>query len=63
MSSTDLEGLRLLRDHEWFHDHMRLEQLLFEGVLEPENGSLRPDRSRPGNGLELKHADAARYAA
>jgi hypothetical protein len=27
------------------------------------NGALRPDRSRPGNGLELKRADAARYAA
>jgi len=51
------------RHLEWFHDHVRLEPLLFDGVLEPENGSLRPDRSRPGNGLELKRADAARYAA
>jgi L-alanine-DL-glutamate epimerase-like enolase superfamily enzyme len=51
------------RHLEWFHDHVRLEPLLFEGVLEPEDGSLRPDRSRPGNGLELKRADAARYAA
>jgi L-alanine-DL-glutamate epimerase-like enolase superfamily enzyme len=51
------------RHLEWFHDHVRLEPLLFDGVLEPENGALRPDRSRPGNGLELKRADAARYAA
>jgi L-alanine-DL-glutamate epimerase-like enolase superfamily enzyme len=51
------------RQLEWFHDHVRLEPLLFDGVLEPENGLLRPDRSRPGNGLELKRADAARYAA
>ena len=51
------------RHLEWFHDHVRLEPLLFDGVLETENGALRPDRSRPGNGLELKRADAARYAA
>jgi hypothetical protein len=37
--------------------------MLFDGVLEPENGELRPDRSRPGHGLELKRADAERYAA
>jgi hypothetical protein len=37
--------------------------MLFDGFLEPENGSLRPDRARPGLGVELKHADAERYAA
>jgi L-alanine-DL-glutamate epimerase-like enolase superfamily enzyme len=51
------------RHLEYFHDHVRLEPMLFDGVLEPENGSLRPDRSRPGNGLELKRADAERFAA
>jgi L-alanine-DL-glutamate epimerase-like enolase superfamily enzyme len=51
------------RHLEWFHDHVRLEPLLFDGVLEPVDGALRPDRSRPGNGLELKRSDAARYAA
>jgi L-alanine-DL-glutamate epimerase-like enolase superfamily enzyme len=51
------------RHLEWFHDHVRLEPLLFDGVLEPVDGALRPDRSRPGNGLELKRADAQRYAA
>ena len=51
------------RHLEYFHDHVRLEPLLFDGVLEPEGGALRPDRSRPGNGLELKRADAARFAA
>ena len=52
-----------LRHVEWFHDHVRVERLLFDGVLEPEDGSLRPDRSRPGLGLELKRPDAERYAA
>ena len=52
-----------LRHLEYFHDHVRVERLLFEGVPEPEDGVLRPDRSRPGNGLELKRRDAERYAA
>ena len=43
--------------------HVRLEPLLFDGVLGPRDGALEPDRSRPGNGLELKRADAERYAA
>ena len=37
--------------------------MLFDGVLEPVDGALVPDRSRPGHGLTLKHADAARFAA
>ena len=52
-----------LRHLEWFHDHVRVERMLFDGVLEPENGVLRPDRSRAGHGLELKRVDAARHAA
>jgi L-alanine-DL-glutamate epimerase-like enolase superfamily enzyme len=51
-----------LRHLEWFHDHVRIEPLLFDGVLEPVLGELRPDRSRPGHGLELKRPDAQRYA-
>ncbi len=48
---------------EYFHDHVRVERLLFDGTLDPEAGELTPDRTRPGLGLELKRADAARYAA
>jgi L-alanine-DL-glutamate epimerase-like enolase superfamily enzyme len=50
------------RHLEYFHDHVRIESLLFDGVLEPVNGTLRPDRSRPGHGLELRRAEAQRYA-
>jgi L-alanine-DL-glutamate epimerase-like enolase superfamily enzyme len=49
------------RHLEWFHDHIRVEGLLLDGALRPEGGVLRPDRSRPGNGLELKRADAERF--
>jgi L-alanine-DL-glutamate epimerase-like enolase superfamily enzyme len=52
-----------LRHLEYFHDHVRIERMLFDGVLAPDGGCLRPDRSRPGLGLELKRADAERYAA
>jgi L-alanine-DL-glutamate epimerase-like enolase superfamily enzyme len=47
---------------EYFHDHVRIEHQLFDGALQPVEGCLRPDASRPGLGLELKRADAARYA-
>jgi L-alanine-DL-glutamate epimerase-like enolase superfamily enzyme len=47
---------------EYFFDHYRIEGMLFDGTLSPTNGSLTPDRSRPGLGLELKRADASRYA-
>jgi hypothetical protein len=35
--------------------------MLFDGTLDPSDGKLAPDRSRPGLGLELKRADAERY--
>jgi hypothetical protein len=41
---------------------VRIESLIFDGVLEPDGGELRPDRSRAGHGLELKRADAGAYA-
>ncbi|HEX4458925.1 MAG TPA: enolase C-terminal domain-like protein [Polyangia bacterium] len=48
---------------EYFHDHVRIEELLMDGVVRPRDGSgtLRPDRSRPGHGLTWKAADAERY--
>jgi L-alanine-DL-glutamate epimerase-like enolase superfamily enzyme len=49
------------RHIEWFHDHVRIESLLFDGVLSPVAGELRPDSGAPGHGLALKRADAERY--
>jgi len=51
-----------LRHMEYFHDHVRIEHMLFDGVVAPVAGTLRPDRSRPGHGLAFKHADAQRFA-
>ncbi|MGQ9368399.1 enolase C-terminal domain-like protein [Azospirillum sp. ST 5-10] len=48
---------------EYFHDHARIEHLLFDGVVRPVDGRLSPDRSRPGLGVAFKAADAERYRA
>jgi L-alanine-DL-glutamate epimerase-like enolase superfamily enzyme len=51
-----------LRHLEYFHDHVRIERIAFDGILEPEPGGvLRPDRSRAGLGLEIKQADLEPY--
>ncbi len=47
---------------EYFYDHARIERCLFEGVLEPDGGTLRPDPSRPGLGLTFKRQDATAFA-
>ncbi len=52
-----------LRNLEWFHDHVRIEHMLFDGAPIPKDGMISPDLSQPGNGLTFKHQDAARYAA
>jgi L-alanine-DL-glutamate epimerase-like enolase superfamily enzyme len=51
------------RHIEYFHDHARIERMLFDGFISPKHGCLEPDRSSPGLGLIFKHQDAARYAA
>jgi L-alanine-DL-glutamate epimerase-like enolase superfamily enzyme len=63
LSAHALCGVDRLRHLEYFHDHVRVESLLFDGVLTPVDGALVPDRSRPGNGLELKLVEAERWAA
>ncbi|MEO9138933.1 MAG: enolase C-terminal domain-like protein [Jatrophihabitans sp.] len=50
-----------LRHLEYFHDHVRIENLIFDGALDPTGGALRPDQTRPGLGLELKRADAEKF--
>jgi L-alanine-DL-glutamate epimerase-like enolase superfamily enzyme len=63
VSVSALCAVERLRHLEWFHDHVRVEALLFDGVPLLDTGSARPDLSRPGHGLELKRADAERFAA
>jgi L-alanine-DL-glutamate epimerase-like enolase superfamily enzyme len=50
------------RHVEYFFDHTRIEQALFEGAtIRHENGVLRPDPEQPGFGLEFKAKDAAKF--
>jgi len=49
-----------LRHLEYFHDHVRIENMLFDGIVQPENGALTPAVT-PGNGYAFKHADAKPY--
>ncbi|HEU5079277.1 MAG TPA: enolase C-terminal domain-like protein [Opitutaceae bacterium] len=53
---------RALRHAEYFHDHARIESMLFAGVPDVRGGMLRPDMSVPGHGLEFKWHDAERFA-
>jgi L-alanine-DL-glutamate epimerase-like enolase superfamily enzyme len=50
-----------VRHVEYFFDHARIEQMLFDGALTPRDGALHPDLSMPGLGLELKRADARKF--
>ena len=43
-----------LRHLEWFHDHARIEQLLFDGANDPVDGQL-PVPQGPGHGLSLRY--------
>lgn len=63
VSVSALLAVERLRHLEWFHDHVRVEALLFDGVPQLRDGVARPDLSRPGHGLELRRADAERWAA
>jgi L-alanine-DL-glutamate epimerase-like enolase superfamily enzyme len=50
-----------LRHVEYFHDHARLEPMLFDGVPPVRGGAMHLALDAPGNGLRLKRADAERY--
>jgi L-alanine-DL-glutamate epimerase-like enolase superfamily enzyme len=49
-----------LRHLEWFHDHVRIESLFFDGTLDPKGGSITPTDA-PGHGLTLREPDIERY--
>ncbi|HEX4296929.1 MAG TPA: enolase C-terminal domain-like protein, partial [Devosia sp.] len=51
-----------LRHIEWFHDHARIEAMLFDGAPMPADGTIAPDLDRPGHGLTFRHKEAERFA-
>jgi L-alanine-DL-glutamate epimerase-like enolase superfamily enzyme len=50
-----------LRHMEYFASHVRFEETLFDGVVRPRDGALRPPDDAPGNGLSLRRSDTERY--
>jgi L-alanine-DL-glutamate epimerase-like enolase superfamily enzyme len=54
---------RALRHVEYFHDHVRIESMLFDGFRPVQkDGCMHPDFTRPGLGIELKQEDVERFA-
>ena len=52
------------RHQEWFHDHVRIERLLFDGTLDPTGGTITPGADgAPGLGLTLRQEQALRFSA
>jgi len=50
-----------IRHIEYFHDHYRLDPLLFDGMCEPRHGALAPNDDVPGHGMALRTAQAEQY--
>jgi L-alanine-DL-glutamate epimerase-like enolase superfamily enzyme len=50
-------------DIEYFHDHVRIEHMFFDGAAHAIEGRLVPDLSRPGIGIEFRRSDAQQFAA
>ncbi|MET9391065.1 enolase C-terminal domain-like protein [Streptomyces sp. NPDC006624] len=49
-----------LRHVEWFHDHVRIEDMFFDGALDPTGGTVRPTQG-VGHGLTLRNQEVERY--
>ncbi len=61
VSAAPCAAVPNFRHLEHFADHERIESLAFDGVPDPKDGVIRPDRSRPGSGLEVKRSDIERF--
>jgi L-alanine-DL-glutamate epimerase-like enolase superfamily enzyme len=55
-------ALETLVHLEYFHDHVRIENMLFDGAPHPREGVLYPKLEQPGLGVEFRAADAERFA-
>lgn len=54
-------GIGNLRHLEWFHDHVRIESMLFDGTESATGGAARVPLDRPGNGVEFRSDRAQQY--
>jgi L-alanine-DL-glutamate epimerase-like enolase superfamily enzyme len=54
-------GVPNLRHIEWFHDHVRIEHMLFDGAVAAQGGEAPVNLDAPGNGLTFREADAEQF--
>jgi L-alanine-DL-glutamate epimerase-like enolase superfamily enzyme len=47
---------------EYFHDHVRIENMLFDGTQQPKDGQLTPDVGHRGLGIKLNENEARKFA-
>jgi L-alanine-DL-glutamate epimerase-like enolase superfamily enzyme len=59
LHAAPLAAVPNARHLEWFHDHSRIEAMLFDGCLDPSGGSISPDAYAAGNGLTWRPDVAA----
>jgi L-alanine-DL-glutamate epimerase-like enolase superfamily enzyme len=50
-----------LRHMEWFHDHVRIEHMLFDGAPDLRDGYVAPNVQTAGHGLQFKRIDAEKF--
>jgi hypothetical protein len=60
LSAHPAAAAKRLRHIEYFHDHVRIEKMLFDGFPELRDGSFDLTRSGPGNGLTFNRRHAER---
>ncbi|MGH7683847.1 MAG: enolase C-terminal domain-like protein, partial [Vulcanimicrobiaceae bacterium] len=61
LSAHPAAAAKSLRHIEYFYDHVRIEQMLFDGVPPLNDGCFDLSQAGPGNGLTFKHRDAERF--
>jgi L-alanine-DL-glutamate epimerase-like enolase superfamily enzyme len=61
LSAHPAAAAKLLRHIEYFHDHVRIEKMLFDGIPPLRDGAFDLTQSGPGNGLTFNRREAERY--
>ncbi|MGH9653331.1 MAG: enolase C-terminal domain-like protein [Bryobacteraceae bacterium] len=46
---------------EYFHDHARIEHMIFDGAVTAKRGKVKPDLSRAGLGLKVKRGETEKF--
>ncbi len=61
LHASVLAAVPNLRHLEYFHDHVRIERMLFDGTMDPIDGQLPLSPDRPGHGLDFRIEAAEQF--